>query len=149
MRVIEVNDQMVKILGYQRDAVLGKPVTDFLEPKSFVSKPLRLAELIQKGWMVSERTFQKGDGSLTVLELLIRSIPGKQVLVFAQDISTRKQAERDLQRSEEKYRRIVETATEGIWIIDKQDITSFPTNHWPICLVIQSRKWSENLCFIS
>ncbi|MFZ2167667.1 MAG: PAS domain S-box protein [Minisyncoccia bacterium] len=32
---------------------------------------------------------------------------------------------RDLQKSEERYRRILETAAEGIWIIDKERITTF------------------------
>ena len=41
------------------------------------------------------------------------------------DITERKQAEEELQRSEEKYRRIVETADEGIWIIDRDTRTTF------------------------
>jgi PAS domain S-box-containing protein len=41
------------------------------------------------------------------------------------DISKRKRAERLLKQSEEKYRRIVETANEGIWGMDRNFITTF------------------------
>ncbi|MCT7956938.1 PAS domain S-box protein [Laspinema palackyanum] len=41
------------------------------------------------------------------------------------DITDRKQAEAALKQSEEQYRRIVETANEGIWSIDAQDCTNF------------------------
>lgn len=40
------------------------------------------------------------------------------------DITEQKQAEEELQRSEEKYRQIVETANEGIWMMDKNYITT-------------------------
>ena len=41
------------------------------------------------------------------------------------DISDRKQFEEALQKSELQYRRIVETATEGIWILDADSKTRF------------------------
>ncbi|MBE0537728.1 MAG: PAS domain S-box protein [Phycisphaerae bacterium] len=41
-----------------------------------------------------------------------------QVAILFNDISNRKQAEEALRQSEERYRRLVETATEGIWQVD-------------------------------
>lgn len=41
------------------------------------------------------------------------------------DISDRKQLEIALRKSEERYRQIVETATEGIWILDVNNATTF------------------------
>ena len=44
---------------------------------------------------------------------------------FVSDITERKRAETLLKSSEERYRQIVETAQEGIWLIDENDYTSF------------------------
>ncbi len=41
------------------------------------------------------------------------------------DITQRKQFEEALQKSEEKYRRIVETANEGVWVVDQDMNTTF------------------------
>ncbi len=44
---------------------------------------------------------------------------------IVEDISDRKLAEIALQKSEEKYRQIVETTSEGIWVLDVENKTSF------------------------
>ncbi len=47
------------------------------------------------------------------------------ILAVIDDITARKAAELALQASEEKYRLIVETAQEGIWVIDAENRTTF------------------------
>lgn len=44
------------------------------------------------------------------------------------DITESKKAEKILSESEKKYRQIVETAQEGIWLIDEDSITTFVNN---------------------
>jgi PAS domain S-box-containing protein len=45
--------------------------------------------------------------------------------IYLQDISAKRKAEKNLDESREKYRQIVETAQEGIWLIDENNRTIF------------------------
>ena len=50
------------------------------------------------------------------------------VIVLSVDITGRRDAEEALRASEERYRLIVETATEGIWMLDPHGRTTFANN---------------------
>ena len=69
--------------------------------------------------------------------------------VYLQDISQRKKAELELEESREKYRQIVETAQEGIWMIDENNKTVFVNQK--MCDILEYRAdemiGKENMCF--
>jgi PAS domain S-box-containing protein len=52
-----------------------------------------------------------------------------RVAGIAEDISARKNAEKALRESEEKYRKLIETTNEGIWIIDAKARTIYANQH--------------------
>ncbi len=54
---------------------------------------------------------------------------------FARDITDQKIAEEELLQSEERYRNIVETAQEGIWIVDDKGLTNFVNKK--LCDILQ------------
>lgn len=58
---------------------------------------------------------------------VLKDESGKPVRVIGaiQDISARKKAEQEIANSERRYRQIVETAQEGIWLIDENNYTVF------------------------
>lgn len=59
------------------------------------------------------------------IEISRQDIYDNKQIVIVDDISRRVELEKTLKASEEKYRKIIETAEEGIWIIDDEGKTMF------------------------
>ncbi|MDX9701902.1 MAG: PAS domain S-box protein [Candidatus Auribacterota bacterium] len=133
---IEVNNTWLQVLGYKRSEVIGKWFGEFLEPAS-----------LEK----FKRSFSKfkKNGTVSGTELCLKHKNGGCILVsyegrisyddngsFLQthcifhDITSRKQMEESLRQSEQRYRTIIETANEGIWITDKDGLITFANTHF-------------------
>jgi PAS domain S-box-containing protein len=72
----------------------------------------------------------RSDGSLMWAEKTARAFFDEEgrmlrMVGMVADVTERKQAEEKLRASEERYRRIVETTNEGIWLLDPKFHTSF------------------------
>ncbi|MGC1392982.1 MAG: diguanylate cyclase, partial [Coleofasciculaceae cyanobacterium] len=65
------------------------------------------------------------DAHVSIEEARIVVSGDDQVLVMIRDVTERKQMEEALRASEERYRRIIETTSEGVWIIDAENQTIF------------------------
>ncbi|EDX73204.1 PAS fold family [Coleofasciculus chthonoplastes PCC 7420] len=89
-----------------------------------------IPQLFAQGHCTYEYRFQHGDGTyhwLTTQLRLVQDETGTPIecVGYLIDITERKQAEESLREQEEEYRRIVETADEGIWSIDMNGNTIF------------------------
>uniref|UniRef100_UPI000AF28150 PAS domain S-box protein n=1 Tax=Methanosarcina horonobensis TaxID=418008 RepID=UPI000AF28150 len=81
------------------------------------------------GRMRAELTHRRKDGSTfvcdTTSKLFVDADGNLNSSLIIRDISERKKTEEALRASEEKFRQIVETANEGIWLIDSNERTVF------------------------
>ena len=83
---------------------------------------------MEQGFGEAEADLQKKDGTRIPMYFTASplTIQGKQYFAgLGIDITDRRQAEDAIRASEEKYRRIVETANEGIWSMDNGFVTIF------------------------
>ncbi|TMF98866.1 MAG: PAS domain S-box protein, partial [Chloroflexi bacterium] len=121
------------------ERMYGFPAADTIGRKLSVIVPEeRAAELkaaldrVHKGEHIEqlETVRRRKDGRLVEVSISFAPLTDEHGTVIAttgisRDMSTAKQAALELRASEKRYRRIVETAFEGVWIIDSKNETTF------------------------
>jgi PAS domain S-box-containing protein len=120
-----------RIYGYSAEEILGKPIS-VLEPSISVKETKKLVELVKQGKVIQQYETLRLRKDGTIINVSITLSPvfdmyGKltAVSVIYRDITESKRAEEKLRESEEKYRNIVETANEGILIINDKAIVTY------------------------
>ncbi len=130
--ISEVNIQTVKMLGYKsRRQLIGKEFFSLIIPPERKRAQKDMQQCLKKGPVNNEEYhLLRADKSTFPAEIstgFIKDAEGNPAgFVFViRDITHRLQVEEGLREPEERYRLIVETAEEGIWIGDPHGRTLF------------------------
>ncbi|MGA9382211.1 MAG: PAS domain S-box protein, partial [Phormidium sp.] len=135
-RIIDYPNNPINLnLHLPKKKFLGKHLSEILPPDIFAEYKTAIAQAIKTQTPV---TIQY---NLTLPEMgrsweEARLVPLKNdhILAIVRNITEQKVTEEALRTSEEQYRRIVETATEGIWQLDEQQNTTFVNSKIAIML---------------
>ena len=126
---IYANTKAYEILGYLPE---GKTPSDYFVKDFYVNpndRDVLLSELKEKGFVsgfeVELNTLRGNAISVIVSAIVTEFEKAPAIFTSFWDISERKLMERALRASEEKFRNIIETANEGIWIYDENNIITF------------------------
>ncbi|HEY9750136.1 MAG TPA: EAL domain-containing protein [Allocoleopsis sp.] len=129
--IIYVNPAFEAMTGYRAEEVMGQNCRFLQGPERDASalKQLRSAIQAQQECQVTLQNYRK-DGTAFWNELYVAPVFDAEGYLthfvgIQTDITERRQAEVALRHQEEQYRRIVETATEGIWMLDENSHTSY------------------------
>ena len=123
-RLISVSDYWLDQLGYSRDEVIGRKSTDFLteESRRYATDVVLPAFMRSGSCRDVEYQFIRKNGA--VLDLLVSAITEhaadgsvERSLAVLTDVTRRKQAERALVQSEQRFRGAFQTATHGIALV--------------------------------
>ncbi|MGZ3578803.1 MAG: PAS domain S-box protein, partial [Syntrophales bacterium] len=119
-KILDFNQAMLKMFGYERDEVIGKKnVIDFVAPESREIVSRYITTGYDKPYDV---IMVKKDGNTLLMEVAGKTISykGKMARVVAlRDITERRCAEEVLRKSEEKYRALMENASDAILLADE------------------------------
>jgi PAS domain S-box-containing protein len=124
---IYVNEAACRIHGYTREEFSKMKLPQLIDPKRSGSLALDRQIMLEKGHLVVESVHLRKDGSLMPLEIHARTLgssKGKLFLTVARDITERKRMEEALRASEEKLRKMFESVTDGISVIDLKGIVT-------------------------
>ena len=125
------NEEAEQVYGYSAEEVLGKH-TSILAPPHLNTETKELSELIKQGKKIHhyETSRVRKNGQTIYVSITLSPVfdtYGKLTAIsfISRDITERKRVEEKLRESEEKYRNIVETANEGIFIINAETIITY------------------------
>lgn len=118
--VVNVNKGFERLFQFSLSDIKGKKLNSCIVPESLLENASQLSSFILKGETVNRETVRKRkDGSLVDVSILGYSITleGDQIGVYGiyGDITDRKETEKALRTSEDRYKAFVRHSTEGIW----------------------------------
>ncbi len=104
-RYVEINPSGCAMLGYTRDELLEKKMSDLISPEDLGKTPLRMDELRQGKVVLSERRMIRKDGSLLPVEISARMLSDGRLQGILRDITERKEAEEKLRATRELFQK--------------------------------------------
>ncbi|HPJ36941.1 MAG TPA: PAS domain S-box protein [Spirochaetota bacterium] len=127
-----VNPRMAEMLGYEVDELIGKSYYDCIDSNG--SREARAMIQKRKDGTREQHKFiyKKKDGSRLHVSVASSPIINKSgyagTLNCVQDFTDQKKLEDDLRESEKKYRSLIETSPDGVYLIDLEGTILF-CNH--------------------
>ena len=126
-RLLEVNEAYCRMSGYSETELLAMRVSDLEVGQTAADIAARMQKLVTQGEDRFESRHRRKDGGFFDVEISIRFLAteGGRLAGFLRDVTEQRQLEAQARASAALYRRIVETAREGIWAMDGEYRTTF------------------------
>ncbi len=122
-QIVDVNPFLIDMLGYSREEYLGKKLWEIGFFKDVAESQLGFEELRSKGFVrYEDLPLETKDGRKAEVEFVSNTYDAggqKVIQCNIRDITARRKAERVAVATELRYRRLFETAQDGILILDE------------------------------
>ncbi|MFH1138845.1 MAG: PAS domain S-box protein [Pseudomonadota bacterium] len=122
-----VNPAFTRVFGWSPEEVLGRKIDFVPEDQAEVSLKVIKEAYAADGHPVSFVSRRRVKGASRLVEVIISAAIFKDaegraagMVVMHNDITDLKRQEQVLQESRERYRQVVETANEGVWMLDRE-----------------------------
>ena len=117
-RFTDVNQAACRLLGYDRDELIGKTIFDIVPGEDADRLRALRADLLVPGRVnTAEWTHKRKDGTLVPVEVSSNILPDGRWQAFVRDVSERKLVEQALHESEERFRLTIDEAPIGMALV--------------------------------
>jgi PAS domain S-box-containing protein len=113
-----------------REMIIGKNLDDFFPAKTAVIAHEKIEKAIKTGLIQIHDLHWNFDGSERDIEARVCKKDNDNVLVIVREITEKKQAERELRESEERYITLSQVAPVGIFRTDRNGLTTYVNPTW-------------------
>jgi diguanylate cyclase (GGDEF)-like protein/PAS domain S-box-containing protein len=121
-RILSVNRAAAEMHGYTVDELLSRNITELDAPDAAREIPARIERLLKGEWIKAEIRHRKKDGAVFPVEIsagILELGDHRYILAFDRDITERKAVEKALKESEDKYRSVMESVGDSIYLVDR------------------------------
>ncbi len=122
--LLSVNDHWLRVMGYERDEVIGRPAVEFLTEESRrYGLEVAIPRLREHGSArdIEYRMVKKGGEVIDVVLSATAEFDEQGRIIhssaFLIDVTDRKRAEEELRRSEARFRQLVEHAEDAVFLV--------------------------------
>jgi len=120
-KIVDVNEAYCRMSGYSREELLSMHVHDLSVKESSPARVVHhVQRIIKSGNDFFESRHRRKDGQVIDLEVSATFLRLREPRIFAffRDVTARKQTERALQSSEERFRQLADNIREVFWMSD-------------------------------
>jgi PAS domain S-box-containing protein len=126
----EVNDAFLRITRFSREEAIGKTWQELTPPEFHPASLKAIAEVTTTGETTPyEKQCYRKDGSRWWGLFAARRV-GEEVVEFALDVTSRREAEQALRESEARFRHMADSAPALIWMTDEAGQATFANMHY-------------------
>lgn len=121
-RVVDANDEYVRLTGRERDEILGRPVIEWTAVAAREAAARAVQQCVEQGFIRGfETSHVDRQGGIVAIEVnanLLHTAAGDQILTLCRDITARKRVEGELLRRETTLKQAGQMAHLGAWEVE-------------------------------
>ncbi|MCU0836427.1 MAG: PAS domain S-box protein [Chromatiaceae bacterium] len=114
-RIVDLNPEACRVLGYARHELLGQVVTDLVSEDDLARDPPRSPRLVAGEHLLVQRRIRRRDGSLLPVEVNIKRLADGRFLAIARDLSERYRAEAAVRTARDFYFKLLDEFPIPVW----------------------------------
>jgi len=98
--IVEANESMQKLTGYQKEELIGSNITKLFQAEELYKKPLQYDQVNKGETVINERNIIQKNGNIVAVEMNTRALSDGRMQALFRDISLRKKAEKEAETSQ-------------------------------------------------